>query len=127
MKYLVNLVRRWKMTALRPLWWLAAFLVWSNPIHAQTTTWKDAFNNIKDMGQGGTEVLNMLALLIGSAMAIFGWVGLTNETRRQQRGVSGSIILIIVGALLIVWRVVVKANVGQIFGEEADVQFLDSK
>ena len=124
MKLMLGILHKLKLSGMRSIWWLAAFLVWSNPATAQTTTWKDAFDNIKEMGQGGTEVLNMLALLIGSAMAIFGWVGLTSETKKQQKGVAGSIILIIVGALLIVWRVVVQTNVGQIFGEDTEVRFL---
>ncbi len=106
--------------------WLASYLLWLQPLHAQTTTWKGAFENVSDMGESGSQMLNMLAVLIGSGMAIFGWIGLTSETKRQQRGVVGSLILIIVGALLIVWRVVVQTNVSQIFGEGTDVPFLDS-
>ncbi|MEO0368339.1 MAG: hypothetical protein AAF197_06075 [Pseudomonadota bacterium] len=113
-------------SALRhPLLWLMGFFIWANPSYGQTTTWKGAFDNIKDMGQSGTEVLNMVAVLIGSGMAIFGWVGLTSESKRQRQGVSGSLMLIFVGALLIVWRVVVKTNVGQVFGEDTEVLFLD--
>ncbi len=109
-----------------PLVWLLSLMLWVSPSVAQTTTWKGAFDNITEMGQSGSQVLNMLAVLIGSGMAIFGWVGLTSETKKQQRGVMGSIILIVVGALLIVWRVVVKTNVSQIFGEGTDVPFLDN-
>ena len=108
------------------LGWIMSLIIWISPSHAQTATWKEAFDNIKSMGQSGTEVLNMIAVLIGSGMAIFGWIGLTSESKRQQRGVGGSIMLVIVGALLIVWRVVVKTNVGQIFGEGTDVPFLDN-
>ena len=110
----------------RAMWGLYILWVWSLPTNAQSSTWKDAFDNIKDMGQSGTEVLNMIAVLIGSGMAIFGWIGLTSDSKRQQRGVGGSIMLILVGALLIVWRVVVKANVSQIFGEDTEIPFLDS-
>ena len=117
---------RLRNRCMRPLLWAASFYVWTQPVSAQTTTWKGAFDNIKGMGESGSEVLNMFAVLIGSGMAIFGRVGLTSETKKQQRGARGSIILIVVGALLIVWRVVVKTNVGQIFGEGTDVPFLDS-
>lgn len=121
-----NIKTKMRNRCLRPILWVISFFVWTQPASSQTTTWKGAFDNIKGMGESGSEVLNMFAVLIGSGMAIFGWVGLTSETKKQQRGVMGSIILIVVGALLIVWRVVVKTNVGQIFGEGTDVPFLDS-
>ena len=118
--------RQWMAKLSVSMLWLWSFLLWSAPAQAQTATWKDAFDNVTEMGEGGGEVLNMIAVLIGSGMAIFGWIGLTSETKRQHRGVSGSIMLIVVGALLIVWRVVVQTNVNQIFGSDTDVPFLDN-
>ncbi len=89
--------------------------------------WGSAADNVTDVTDNIGSLLNAGALLAGAAFAIYGWVLLTNKRESERNGKGQAVLMIVIGAMLIIWRVVVQYNAGTVFGSEGSgaVEFID--
>jgi len=89
--------------------------------------WGSAADNVTEITDNVGAMFNAGALLAGMVFAIYGWILLTNKREGERNGKGQAIMFIVVGAMLIIWRVVVQYNAGTVFGTEGSgaVEFID--
>lgn len=87
---------------------VGSLLIVANLEPAMAITLGDVGENIAGSGTGLSKALNVIGLLFGIGFSIFGWSGLLSESKRQQKGVGGSILMIAVGAMLLIWQYVAR-------------------